>query len=231
MPFVNRTDAGRRLAGRLRWLAGWPTVVLGLPRGGVPVAYEVARALGAPLDVVLVRKLGAPAQPELAMGALGEGGIRVLNDEVLAAAHVTPEELARVEADEWAELERRGRRYRQGHPPIKVAGRATVVVDDGLATGSTACVACRVARQHGAKKVVLAVPVAPPGWTERLAGVADHFVCVWTPEPFYAIGQFYEDFSQTSDEDVVACLSTTAASPPPPSPLAELGGPGEPGGG
>lgn len=208
--FADRAEAGRRLADRLGHLRGEPLVVVGLPRGGVPVAAEVAVALGAPLDVILVRKLGVPFQPELGVGAIGEDGVRVVNREVVELTGVTPGDLAAVEARERQELERRARRYRGDRPRLPLAGRTVVVVDDGIATGSTARAACRVARVHGAARVVLAVPVAPPEWTERLAGVADEYVCVATPEPFSAIGQFYANFSQTSDEEVVALLRQAA---------------------
>ena len=210
MPFTDRADAGRQLAGRLRHLAGRPVVVLGIPRGGMPVALEVARFLRAPLDVVLVRKLGVPVQPELAMGAIGEDGVRIVNREVVAATGVSREEFGLVAAAELAELQRRALRYRGGRPRTPVRGRTAIVVDDGLATGSSAQAACRVVRAHGAAEVVLAVPVAPAGWTARLCRVADHMVAVETPDHFYAIGQFYDDFSQTSDEEVVACLEAAA---------------------
>jgi putative phosphoribosyl transferase len=207
--FRDRTDAGRRLAERLAHLRGADVVVLGLPRGGVPVAYEVARALGAPLDVLVVRKLGVPFQPELGMGAIGEGGVRVINAEVVRMASVSPEELDAIEARERAELERRVRRYRGDRPRVPVAGRTAVVVDDGIATGSTARAACRVVRAQGAARVVLAAPVAPPGWDPE--GDADEFVCVARPTSFFAIGQFYDDFTQTTDEEVIACLDRAAA--------------------
>ncbi|HVM14480.1 MAG TPA: phosphoribosyltransferase family protein [Egibacteraceae bacterium] len=190
MRFANRAEAGRRLVERLGHLRGEDVVVLGLPRGGVPVAFEVAQALEAPLDVIVVRKLGVPFQPELAMGAIGEGGVRVLNEEVVGLAGVSAAEVARVEERERAELERRARRLRAGRPRIPLAGRTALIVDDGLATGSTARAACRVARAQGAGRVVLAVPVAPPGWTARLRGDADEFVAVATPGLFFAIGQF-----------------------------------------
>lgn len=211
MLFADRTDAGRRLATRLQHLAGEPLAVLGLPRGGVPVALPVAQALGAPLDVIVVRKLGVPFQPELGMGAIGEDGVRVLNDEVIARARVSAEGVAAVEARERAELERRAERFRGGRARVPLAGRTAIVVDDGIATGSTAAAACAVARAHGAPRVVLAVPVAPPGWTERLRGAADELIALHTPEPFLAIGQFYEDFSQTTDEKVVECLAASPA--------------------
>ena len=204
--FANRTEAGRQLAERLAFLAGEDVVVVGLPRGGVPVAAEVARALGAPLDVIVVRKLGVPFQPELGMGAIGEGGVRVLNHDVVAMARVGADELAGVEARESAELTRRAERFRAGRERVSLAGRVVVVVDDGVATGSTARAACQVARASGAERVVLAVPVAPRDWTRRLGDVADDLVCVATPEPFFAIGPFYDDFSQTTDDEVVDCL-------------------------
>ncbi len=211
MPFMNRTDAGRRLAAQLEYLRREDPVVAGLPRGGVPVAFEVAQALGAPLDVILVRKLGVPFQPELAMGAIGEDGVRVVNADVARMARVTDPQIDVVEARERVELERRARRFRRGRPRVPLEGRTVIVVDDGIATGSTARAACRVAREHGAARVVLAVPVAPPDWTARLGREADELVCLATPEPFYAVGQFYADFSPTSDDEVVACLERAAA--------------------
>jgi putative phosphoribosyl transferase len=214
MVFADRADAGRRLAARLQHLAGERVVVLGLPRGGVPVALEVARALGAPLDVIVVRKLGVPFQPELGMGAIGEDGVRVINHEVVRAAGVSVQELAAVEARERAEVQRRAWRYRGGRPRQPLGGRVAVVVDDGIATGSTARAACRIARALGAARVVLAVPVAPPGWQDRIGGDADELVCVQTPRDFLAIGQFYADFSQATDDEVVACLRRAATPVP-----------------
>ncbi|WP_051754902.1 phosphoribosyltransferase family protein [Kitasatospora purpeofusca] len=205
--FTDRTDAGHRLAARLAHLRGPGTVVVALPRGGVPVAAEVAAALGAPLDICVIRKLGLPHQPELGMGAIGEDGVRVLNDQVLRPARVTPGQLAAVEARERAELERRARRYRGDRPPVDLRGRTVVVVDDGVATGSTARAACLIVRARGARRVVLAVPVAPEDWTERLGDVADELVCVGTPSPFFAIGEFYADFSQTGDAEVLRRLA------------------------
>ncbi|MFJ3921738.1 phosphoribosyltransferase family protein [Streptomyces sp. NPDC090022] len=213
MFFVDRRDAGRQLAGRLRQLKGSDVVVLGLPRGGVPVAEEVARLLGAPLDVCLVRKLGVPFQPEVAMGAIGEGGVRLFNDEVVHAAGVTSDELAAVEARERKVLESRARRYRGGREPVRLDGRTALVVDDGVATGATARAACRIARARGAVRVVLAVPVAPRDCAARLGPDADDLVCLHTPYDFYAVGQFYADFAQVDDNEVVACLEEATSRP------------------
>ena len=208
--FANRRDAGKRLAAGLRHLADETVVVLGLPRGGVPVAYEVARALAAPLDVIVVRKLGVPFQPELGMGAIGEGGVRIINREVVRIAGVSESELAAVEARERVELERRARKFRGGRARLALDGRTAIVVDDGIATGSTARAACQVARAQGARRVVLAVPVAPRDWVARIGADADECIALDTPEPFWAIGQFYSDFSQTSDDEVVECLARAA---------------------
>jgi putative phosphoribosyl transferase len=209
--FRDRTDAGRQLAARLHHLRGQSAVVLGLPRGGVPVAFEVALALAAPLDVIVVRKLGLPFQPELGMGAVGEDGVRILNREVIAGSGVSRDDLAAVEEHERAEVMRRARRYRGERPRQPLDGRVAVVIDDGIATGSTARAACQTARALGAARVVLAVPVAPADWQSRIGGDADELVSVTVPVPFYAIGQFYDDFSQTTDEQVAACLDRAAA--------------------
>jgi putative phosphoribosyl transferase len=206
MGFRNRSDAGRRLADRLQFLRGEDVVVLGLPRGGVPVAVEVARALRAPLDVILVRKLGVPAQPELGLGAIGESGARVINPDVVRYAHVSEAQIAEVEQKERAELQRRAQRFRGDAPHESLAGRIAVIVDDGIATGSTARAACQVARALGAAAVVLAVPVAPPSTDRALRGDADEVICLEMPDHFQAIGEWYEDFAQTSDEEVVALL-------------------------
>ncbi|WP_049578095.1 phosphoribosyltransferase family protein [Streptomyces sp. SBT349] len=206
MIFADRSDAGRHLARSLAHLRGPDTVVLGLPRGGVPVAAEVASALRAPLDVGVVRKLGLPIQPELAMGAIAEDGARVINQQVVNSSHIDDAQLAEVERRERAELERRAHQYRGGRPPISVAGRTVVVVDDGIATAATARAACRAARSRGAARVVLAVPVAPDDWEERVAGDADECVCPETASQFAAVGQFYEDFAPTTDEQVVEYL-------------------------
>jgi len=204
--FVDRADAGRQLAARLHHVRPDDPVVVGLPRGGVVVAAEVAAALEAPLDVIVVRKLGVPGEPEWAMGAIGEDGVRVRDERVLAAAGVSQGEVAAVEARERAELARRAHRYRAGRSRVPLRDRTVVVVDDGVATGSTARAACLAARAAGARRVVLAVPVAPPGWEQRFTGLADECVAVSTPGGFLAVGQAYEDFGQTSDDEVVACL-------------------------
>ncbi|MFF0292278.1 phosphoribosyltransferase family protein [Kitasatospora sp. NPDC004614] len=211
MHFTDRTEAGRRLAAALtdtpaRAADARNAVVVALPRGGVPVAVEVAAALGAPLDVCVIRKVGVPEQPELAMGAVGEDGARVVNQTVVDMAGITPEQFAAVEARERAELARRAAAYREGRPPVPLTGRTVLVVDDGVATGSTALAACRLVRARGAARVVLAVPVAPSDWTSRLAGAADAFVAVHTPSRFMAVGEFYQDFRQTTDDEVLAAL-------------------------
>lgn len=201
--FRNRREAGRQLARELLAFADRSPVVVGLPRGGVPVAAEVARALHAPLDVIVVRKLGVPSQPELGMGAIGEDGIRVLDQEIMRAAGVTADDVARVEARERAEIERRSRLLRGARPRTSLAGRTVIIVDDGIATGGTARAAVHVARAEGATHVVLAVPVAPPDTVRALGREADEVVCLHTPEPFLAVGRWYEDFDQVSDTDVV----------------------------
>jgi predicted phosphoribosyltransferase len=206
MRFRDRDDAGRWLAARVRELDLDDPVVLALPRGGVPVAVQVARALGAPLDVILVRKLGVPAQPELAMGALGEEGVRVLDRDLVSRAGVRSDQLSEVEEREREELARRARAYRGDREPLAIAGRTVVIVDDGLATGASARAAIEVARARGAARVVLAVPVAPPETVAALRADADDVVSVETPSTMAAIGQWYDDFSQTSDAEVVAHL-------------------------
>jgi putative phosphoribosyl transferase len=192
----------------------------------VPVAAEVARALGAPLDVILVRKLGVPAQPELGLGAIGESGARVINPEVVRYAHVSEAQIASVEQNERAELQRRARRFRGGAPHEALAGRIAVIVDDGIATGSTARAACQVARALGAARVVLAAPVAPPSADRALRGDADEVICLEMPDHFLAIGEWYEDFAQTSDEEVVALLRAARAGDGAPAGQAAGSGPG-----
>jgi putative phosphoribosyl transferase len=212
MIFENRTDAGRQLAGRLRHLGDEDLVVLALPRGGVPVAFEVARELGKPLDVILVRKLGVPFQPELAMGAIGEGGVRVLDEEVVRLTEVSNPDVEATEARERVELDRRVARFRGTREREPLAGRTALIVDDGIATGSSVRAACDVASAEGAARVIVATPVAPPRTVASLHGDADEIVALHTPDDFVAIGQFYKDFSQTSDEEVVRCLAESRAS-------------------
>jgi predicted phosphoribosyltransferase/pimeloyl-ACP methyl ester carboxylesterase len=204
--FRDRREAGRILAGRLRGMAIEEPVVVGLPRGGVPVAYEVARALGAPLDIGLVRKLGAPGQPELGIGALGEDGTAILDAETISALAVTREQIDAVIARERAELERRRRLYRGDEPPADVAGRTVILVDDGLATGVTATAAASVLWARGAARTIVAVPVCPAGIERRLEGRLDEIVSLEQPRRFGGVGAWYADFSQTSDREVVALL-------------------------
>ncbi|WP_175407296.1 phosphoribosyltransferase [Streptomyces sp. TRM64462] len=222
MRFTDRASAGRLLADAVARLRLDDPVVLGLPRGGVPVAHQVAEGIGAPLDVLVVRKLGVPTHPELGFGAIGEGGVRVVNEAVVRSARVGERDQARVEEAERAVLEQRLRRYRGGRPGVPLAGRTAVLVDDGIATGSTALVACRVARAHGAARVVMAVPVAPPDAVALLRQEADDVVCLSTPEWFGAVGQWYDDFAQTDDDEVTELL---ALHPLPETP----GTPGTPG--
>ncbi len=204
--FRDRTDGGRQLASKLSPLRGRDVVVLGLPRGGVPVAFEIAESLEAPLDVIVVRKVGTPGQPELAMGAIGEDGVRVVNDEVVRHVGATEADFARVEAREREELQRRASRFRGTTPRADLAGRIAVVVDDGIATGSTARAACQVARAHGADRVVLAVPVAAPESVRALADDADEVICVKEPPWLRSVGEWYDDFTQTDDQTVVDLL-------------------------
>lgn len=206
--FANRADAGRHLAERLAGYRGRDVVVLGLPRGGVPVAAEVARALGAPLDVLVVRKLGVPYHRELAFGAIGEGDVRVLNDSVLRSAGLSAAAIAEVENAERAELQRRLARYRSGRAGVPVAGRIAIIVDDGFATGATARAAALVARAQGADEVVLAAPIGAADTVAMLADVADDVICLGAPAGFVAVGQGYRDFGQTSDEEVCALLES-----------------------
>lgn len=211
--FANRADAGRRLARRLAEVPIEQPVVLGLPRGGVPVAYEIADALGAPLDVIVVRKLGVPFQPELAMGAIGEGDVRIVNNEVVRAAGVRASDFASVEARERDELVRRASRFRGRRDRVALAGRTALIVDDGIATGSTVRAACEVARAQGAARVIVAAPIAPPGTVASLHTVADDVIVLESPASFAAIGQFYNDFTQTTDEEVVRLLDEASARP------------------
>jgi len=201
--FLNRQHAGQVLATHLASYAGrGDLVVLGLPRGGIPVAHEVARSLGARLDVFVVRKLGAPQQPELAMGAIASGGIRVLNDDVVRAYRIPPEVIEVVERREAAELARRERIYRNGRPAVSIEGTVVVLVDDGLATGSTMRAALAALRRLNPSRVIVAVPVGSKEACEDLRGLADEVVCALIPTVFSAVGLWYEDFDQTTDEEV-----------------------------
>lgn len=213
-PFQDRTDGGRLLATELAEYANRPDViVLALPRGGVPVGFEVARALDAPLDVFIVRKLGAPGHRELAMGALASGGVRVINDDVVDAYQIAPEVIDEVTAEEQHELERRERLYRGDRPPVRVAGKTVIVVDDGLATGSTMRAAVAALRKMKPAHIVVAVPTAAPQSCAEFRKLADDCVCVITPDPFYAVGLWYNDFSQTTDEEVCELLERAARQP------------------
>jgi len=203
MRFRDRTEAGWELAHKLRHYADRPDVlVLALPRGGVPVAYEVARTLTAPLDVFLVRKLGVPGRRELAMGAIATGGVRIINEAVAQSLGIPDDIIEDVTAVERLELERQERKYRGGRPAPDVAGRTVILVDDGLATGATMRAAIAALRQQHPARIVVAVPVGARETCEEFQGVADEVVCALTPDPFYAVGLWYEDFSQTSDEEV-----------------------------
>jgi len=217
--FADRADAGRHLAEALRIYRRQDVVVLGLPRGGIPVAYEVATELGAPLDVLVVRKLGVPSQPELAFGAIGEGmggeigrgigkpDVRVLNEAMLRRLGLSAADVAAVEDAERAELRRRVDAYRGGRPAVPLAGRVALIVDDGFATGATARAAALVARAQGAATVVLAAPIGAAETVADLRTVADEVVCLGAPPGFRSVGQGYDDFGQTSDEQVCALLA------------------------
>ena len=209
--FRNRREAGRLLAAKLTAYAKRPDViVLALPRGGVPVAYEVAQALEAPLDVFLVRKLGMPGHEEYALGAIATGGVRVINQDLVQALRLPPATIEAIAAREQQELERRERVYRGDHPPPDVRGRTVILVDDGLATGATMHAAVKALRQQGAGRVVVAVPIAPPDTCDQLREAVDDIVCAVTPEPFHAVGLWYEDFSQTTDDEVRDLLARSA---------------------
>ena len=209
--FVDRTQAGRLLAARLTHYAGrQDTIVLALPRGGVPVAFEIARALSAPLDVFLVRKLGLPGHEELAMGAIATGGVRVLNRDVVAYLDIPQSIIDVVALQEEQELERRERLYRGDRPPPDVRGLTVILVDDGLATGSTMRAAIAALEKLEPKRIVVAVPVAPPSAIEELKGEVDEIVCDLTAEPFDGVGRWYRDFSQTTDQEVRSLLDRAA---------------------
>lgn len=206
--FRDRTEAGRRLAERLTAYADRPDVlVLALPRGGVPVAYEVARALRAPLDVFLVRKLGVPGYEELAMGAVATGGVRVLNDQIVAGLRIPDDVIEAVTEAEQQELARRERVYRGDRPPPDVRHRTVILVDDGLATGATMQAAIKALRALPPARIVVAVPTGSPETCEQLKAQADDVICAITPEPFHAVGRWYEDFTQTTDEQVRELLA------------------------
>ncbi len=210
--FRDREDAGRQLAEKLRHYAGRrDVVVLALPRGGVPVAFAVAQALGAPMDVFAVRKLGVPWHPELAMGAIATGGIRVLNDDVIRTMHIPRDAIDEVAEDEKQELERREAAYRDGWSRPDIRGKVVILVDDGLATGSTMRAAAQAVRRLEPARVVVAVPVGAPDTCEAMKADADEVVCVEMPEPLFGVGAWYEDFSQTSDEEVRELLGRAYA--------------------
>jgi len=209
--FSNRTEAGRLLAEKLVKYAGRADViVLGLPRGGVPVAYEVAKRLGVPLDVFIVRKLGVPGFEELAVGAIASGGVRVLNQDVMRALPNAEPTIESITARETAELERREQSYRAGRPAPELRDRIVILVDDGLATGATMRAAVKALRHRGAAKIVVAVPVGPPDTCREFEEEADETICASVPEFFQAVGQYYEDFSQTSDDEVRELLARAA---------------------
>lgn len=209
--FRDRVDAGRTLAEHLQEYAGRPDVlVLALPRGGVPVGYEVARRLGAPLDIFLVRKLGVPGHEEYAMGAIASGGVRVVNEDVIRGLGIPDEDIARVAADEQKEIERRERAYRGSRPELEVGGRTVILVDDGLATGSTMRAAAAAVRALNPANLIVAVPVATAETCDEFRAEVDAVICALTPDPFRAVGAWYEDFAQTGDDEVRDLLERAA---------------------
>ena len=213
-PFFDRRAAGRVLAASLQEYANRDdVVVLALPRGGVPVAFEVASALNAPLDIFVVRKLGTPGHRELAMGAIASGGVRVLNDDVVRWYGVPPEAIEAIAREELAELDRRERAYRAQRPPLQLSGRMLILVDDGLATGSTMRAAALAVRAHRPARVVVAVPVGAKETCAELSSLADEVVCARTPEPFSAVGQWYLNFDQTDDDEVRELLQKSSSTP------------------
>lgn len=212
--FANRTEAGKLLADALSGYTGRSDIlILALPRGGVPVAYEVAKALSAPMDLWLVRKLGVPGQEELALGALVGKNIRVLNYDIIDLLNIDETVIDTIVAREQAELERRNRLYRQGKPPPAIEGKTIIIIDDGLATGATMRVAISSLRQAGAARIIAAVPVGAASTCDKIEEEADELICLHTPEPFYGVGQWYNDFSQTSDDEVRALLNNAATNP------------------
>lgn len=212
--FSNRHDAGRQLAAQLLPLAAEQPVVIGLPRGGVPVAEEVAAALGAVLEVLAVRKIGAPGNPEYGIGAIAEDGTRVLDLEAVAALEIDGDTLAGILARESDELRRRVELYRGKRPPTSLRGRTVIVIDDGVATGVTDTAALRASRRHRPRRLVLAVPVCAPDSAARLRAEADELVCLIEPEQLFGVGQWYADFAQVSDGEVLAALARAAAGTP-----------------
>jgi putative phosphoribosyl transferase len=208
LPFENRIQAGRLLG---QALAGYAkrqdVIILALPRGGVPVGFEVAQIINAPLDIMLVRKLGTPGQEELAMGAIASGGVCVLNDDIVAALDITQEEIEAAATRERKELERRERAYRGDQPPPPIENHCVILIDDGLATGASMLAAVAGLKQRKPAAIVVAVPVAPPDTVERLQEEADDVVCLATPEPFSAVGRWYREFTQTSDDEVKSILA------------------------
>ncbi len=209
LPFHDRADAGRQLAAKLSHYQEVPgVIVLGLPRGGVPVAFEVASSLHAPLDVFIVRKLGAPGQEELAIGAVASGGVTVLNEDVIRGMRISQTEVQAIAARELQEVDRRERVYRDDRPAPVVRDKIVILVDDGLATGASMLAAADAIRERDPKRIVIAVPVAPRDACADIASKADEVVCVYTPRPFRALSQWYENFSQTSDDEVKALLGS-----------------------
>lgn len=214
-PFRDRSEAGKVLAGKLEAYAGRDDViVLGLPRGGVPVAFEVAKALRAPLDLFLVRKLGVPGREELAMGAIASGGVTLINDEVVHSLRIGPEVIEQVAAEELGELNRRERTYRGDRPQPDVKGRTVILVDDGLATGSSMRAAVIALQKRNPARIVVAVPIAAAATCEEFRSLVDDVACAQTPEPFRAVGLWYENFDQTTDEEVRALLEKASQAPP-----------------
>lgn len=211
MIFANRTEAGRKLALRLKQYANrGDVIVLGAPRGGVPVAFEVATELRAPLDVFMLRKLGVPGHEEFAFGAIASGGVRILDTDTVERLGLTNAVIERVTATEERELERRERAYRGGSPPLNVIGRTVILVDDGIATGASMRAAIRALRHMNPARIVIAVPVAPAATCKQLQAEVDELVCLEMPEPFFGVGQFYDDFSQVSDEEVKDLLDNAS---------------------
>jgi predicted phosphoribosyltransferase len=216
-PYKNRADAGRTLAQMLRprYSGRSDLLILGLPRGGVPIAYEVAQTLNAPLDVFLVRKLGVPGHEELAFGAVASGGVRVLNKDVVSALHLPPESIEHVTRQETEELARRERAYRDDRPFPEVAGQTVILIDDGLATGATMRAAVQALRKMQPARLVAAVPVASPDTCAAFEEEVDEIVCARTPQPFIAVGYWYDDFSATTDEEVRRLLNHSGSHLPP----------------